>query len=307
MFNSRSHTFSLAVISLFIVGFIVVNVKTAQGSPDATRAAQTVPTRTPIPPTAGPSQPSQPSQPSVTATPANTATPTTIPTRTPTYTPVPTIFVGVTAEPCGSQPTVWAISTANLRSGPGMEYPIIGNLIYNEARAIVGRAQDAEWWLLPLSETETAWVANIAVTVQGDVSHVPVVPAPPLNGVTPTAAAVTWNPTPNPMCPTAVPPTETPTAAPAADAASAAETPPPAVSAETAVSEAAVSPSPTIAPTATIIVEPTAMEPTAVPPTAMPLDNGVNDESAGASNFLFIGGGLLLLSGLALLLFKRKS
>ncbi len=298
-------------IRLFLFFFITIGIFIFFGvltEPAATsQAAQTVPTRTPIPdpptavpPTSRPSQPPPPPQATVT----NTAEPTTIPTVTSTPTMIPTIFMGVTAEPCGRQPTVWAISTANLRLGPGTDYAIVGNLIFNEARAIVGRAESAEWWLLPLTETETAWVSNSAVTVQGDISQLPIVPAPSIHGATPTAAAEKWNPTPNPICPTAVPATATATASPSSISVAAVDT---AVPALTATPEP--SPTDTIAPTLTATAVPIntpALPPTAVP-TAVPLDDGVEEEGTAVSNFLLIGGGLLLLSGVLLFIFKRKS
>ena len=83
---------------------------------------------------------------------------------------------------------------------------------------IIGRAEEAEWWLIQLADGGQGWVADNAVIVEGYISIVPALTAPPLNGQTPTPGAP-WNPTPYPFCTvtpthtataTAVPPTSTP-------------------------------------------------------------------------------------------------
>ena len=323
MFNLRSISLFLVIAGLFASIALRVNA-----TPETTHTAQTIITRTPTssPPTAAPPNPtSPPAPPQATATAINTAVPTTTPTITPTATRIPAIFLGVTAEPCGRPPTIWTISTANLRAGPGTDYAIIGNLIYNESRAILGRAEDAEWWLLPLTENETAWVANSAVTVQGDISDLPIVPVPPLNGATVTPAATTWNPTPNPICPTAVPATETATITPSATASATVDVTAMAIATTTAAAEsvAAVSTAtaqpttgssastPTLTATAIIAantpIAPATVVNDAAQPTAVPLDGeDEGEEKTAVSNFLLIGGGLLLLGGVALLLFKRQ-
>ena len=324
MFNFRSLSLFLVIAGLFASVALRVNAK-----PNASYAAQTIITRTPTssPPTAVPPQPTSPPPPppQATATATNTAVPTIPPTIKPTATRTPAIFLGVTAEPCGRPPTVWTISTANLRAGPGTGYEIVGNLRYNESRAILGRAKDTEWWLLPLTETETAWVANSAVTVQGDISGLPIVPAPPLDGATVTPAATTWEPTPNSACPTktvtvtpsatAVPTTETATITSSATAVPVTKTatiaPPTAttiVPAKTAVEadKATITPAATIVTVETAVSANAAITPATAQPTAAPLDDGSETEKTAVSNFLLIGGGLLLLGGSLLLLLKRK-
>jgi hypothetical protein len=146
-----------------------------------------------------------------------------------------------TAVSCGFPPTLQAQNTTRVRTGPGADYEVLGRLSYLETRPIVGRAADAEWWVIQLTNQQTGWVANAVVTVQGNIGGVPIVAAPERNGVAPTPGPL-WQPTPNPDCPvtptvTPAPPTETPETAVPTDTAvptetnepspTATETPPP--------------------------------------------------------------------------------
>jgi hypothetical protein len=142
-----------------------------------------------------------------------------------------------TAVSCGFPPTLQAQDTTRIRTGPGADYEIIGRLTYLETRPIVGRAVDSEWWVIQLTEEQIGWVANAVVTVQGNISGVPVLAAPEINGNTPTPGPL-WQPTPNPNCPV------TPTITPA----------PPTTAPETAV------PTATAVPTETSKPSPTATE-----------------------------------------------
>ncbi|NHZ72644.1 MAG: SH3 domain-containing protein [Aquificales bacterium] len=138
-----------------------------------------------------------------------TATPTLIPV---TLVPTPDGGFMPTAVACGFPPTAQAINTARVRSGPGTDYGIIGQLVYLETRPIVGRAADSEWWVIQFANNEIGWVANAVVTVHGNTSGIPIAEAPPINGEEPTPGPL-WNPTPNPDCPDA--PSATPSATPA--------------------------------------------------------------------------------------------
>jgi len=61
------------------------------------------------------------------------------------------------------------------------------------------RAADAAWWLIVFPDDSEGWVFDQAVIVDGYTSNVPIVPAPPIDGSTPTPGSP-WQPTPNPIC-----------------------------------------------------------------------------------------------------------
>lgn len=163
---------------------------------------------TPIPPTAtqssgGGGNPNPTTAPTATDIP-NTATPTLVPV-TLVATPVGGFIP--TAVSCSSSPTVQAKNTTRVRSGPGTDYDIIGQLVYLETRPIVGRAANATWWVIQFANNEIGWVSNAVVNVDGNTSGIPLVGAPPINGEEPTPEPL-WEPTPNPDCP--ITPTATP-------------------------------------------------------------------------------------------------
>lgn len=183
--------------------------------------AQTIPTRTPtpsptIPPTAtsddGGDDGGGNNTPVPTPLPEDTPTP--IPTSTTAVTVAPTPEDGFypTALPCGDEPTLQALSTTNVRGGPGLGYDVVGTLVFLEVRPVTGRAEFTDWWQVRMFDNSVGWVSDAVVTVQGYTGLVPIITPPPLpDGTTPTPVAL-WEPTPNPSCtpqPTATP-TETP-------------------------------------------------------------------------------------------------
>lgn len=202
------------ILFIFIVGLTAAFFLKPQskshdvlGMPNFTVVTRTS-TPEPQPPTSTPdnSKPNPTSRPpdpdSPTATPIaveNTATPTLVPVRL-----VETPLGGFlpTAVACGTPATAQAKNTTRVRSGPGTEYGIVGELVYLEVRPIVGRAVDSEWWIIQFSNKETGWIANAVVTVQGNTSGIPAIAAPLLNGAT-TTPGPQWQPTVNPVCPTA--------------------------------------------------------------------------------------------------------
>jgi uncharacterized protein YraI len=128
------------------------------------------------------------------------------PTAAPTSTPAPPSPT-VAATPPASTATatatqrsrVLAQNTANLRSGPGKAYPLVGRLASGESAEIIARNASGDWWQLARSGQSPAWVAGTTVKVQGPIDTVAVaenVPPPP--------------PPPTAGPPTAPPPTQAP-------------------------------------------------------------------------------------------------
>lgn len=105
-------------------------------------------TATPEPPTATPEPP--------TATPEPpTATP-----EPPTATPEPRPEVVV------NNPRV------NVRSGPGADFAVLGQVLQGQRLEIVGRDQAAEWWQICCFEGQTGWLASEVVTAEGPLERV---------------------------------------------------------------------------------------------------------------------------------------
>ncbi len=155
---------------------------------------------TPLPLTPSPSPSATHSSASPTETPQATlssspapppAAPTTNPTPRPTRTSTPTItFTSTPTSTPTATPAPLAKQNANLRSGPGTNYPRVGSVSAGENLKIVGRTEDGSWYKL----ANGAWIA--AFLVKGLQSNPPIVqdiPTPP-----PT-------PTPKPPKPTGKP------------------------------------------------------------------------------------------------------
>jgi hypothetical protein len=108
-----------------------------------------------------------------------------IPTETPTPTQTPTPFVQVES------------GLVALRTGPGIEYPLLAQLGPEIPVAIIGRSEDSAWLELCCVSGQTVWVVTTHVKVNNDIRGVPVSAAAP------------------PPPPTATPiPTDTPTVTP---------------------------------------------------------------------------------------------
>jgi len=271
----------------------------------------TIPTRTPTPvptePGGGNDNPPPPPPPPATDIPATEppATPTAEP-----FTPAPTPEGGFfpTAAPCAENPTVFAnLGTTNVRQGPGVEYDAINQLVFLEVRQIIGRTANAPWWLITLEDGSSGWVADNAVSANGNLLLVPIVDPPALDGVVPTPGAP-FNPGINSGCP---PPTTTsvPTDTPVAESTPAA-----------AESEAVVAATATPAPSETALPSATPVQstPTAVPlgtspaadiistplPTAVPLPDDATADGNGIGIY-FLATAIFLLIATALFIRRR--
>jgi uncharacterized protein YraI len=277
-------------------------------------SAQTWPTRTPTPdpneppppppppgdPTAQPEPPGDPGVQPTEAAAEATATTAALATAVATREILPT------AGACGEPPTVQAPTGVNVRTGPGTNYDVESGLLTGDVRPIVGRASNAQWWLIELAGGKLGWVADRTVTVQGYTGNVPLVAAPAIGNVTPTPGPI-WQPTTNPTCvPTA-------TATPEATSVAATQSQPEATAAATTAATAVGAdvenvdtpqPEPTVSiaaqtPTATIFVAQGAIA------TAVPLNT--TGSGSGSSWILFAGLTLVLTGGIAFIVLERRS
>lgn len=102
----------------------------------------------------------------------------------------------------GNKPELIAPGPVNIRSGPGINYTVIGTLNANTAMAIVGRNVDASWWQIKITSDRIGWVSDAVVNAH-NTEGVPVVEAPsPPEQPTPVAAQpAADNPPPAPEKP----------------------------------------------------------------------------------------------------------
>jgi heat shock protein HslJ/uncharacterized protein YraI len=102
-----------------------------------------------------------------------------------------------TPEPGDPTATVIARKGVNVRTGPGLNFPVIGIAPFGSTLEVVGVSADGTWWVInvPAATGGNGWVSDEFVRVQ-DSDGVMVIPSPP---------------TPTPVA------TPTPTATPAPD------------------------------------------------------------------------------------------
>jgi len=104
------------------------------------------------------------------ATAAATLIPTLVPTLIPTLIPPTATLQGVTITI--KQPM------QNVRTGPGNQYDILGQMQQGEQAAVTGASLDYTWVVINFRGTQ-GWLAGYLATVTGDLRSVPVIPAPP--------------------------------------------------------------------------------------------------------------------------------
>ena len=203
--------------SLLIFPLIVSSIFVLNSIPSRIVSAQTIPSRTPTPSGGGATATDDPGGPgpNPTAPPTSTSS---VAQSTATFTPTflpPTPEDGFlpTALPCSLEVTIRSLASGiNVRGGPGLEYNIVGSLLLQEVRPLIGRAPRAPWWQIELADGTEGWVADNLVDVSGYTGNVPVVEPPALeNGATVTPGTP-WSPTPRPEC--TPPPTATTTSTP---------------------------------------------------------------------------------------------
>ncbi len=112
------------------------------------------------------------------------------------------------SQPASPTPAVIAVANLNVRTGPGLEYPVIGQLLAGESALVMARNPETTWFeiIYPANSNTRGWVsASVEYVQRISTDSVPVtaVPLPP----TPTATAL-------PPTATALPPTATPTSTP---------------------------------------------------------------------------------------------
>jgi hypothetical protein len=80
--------------------------------------------------------------------------------------------------PAAGGASLVAPGAVNIRSGPGLNYGVIGTLNANTPMTIVGRNTDASWWQIRITDGAQGWVSD-AVVSASNTQGVPLVDAPP--------------------------------------------------------------------------------------------------------------------------------
>jgi uncharacterized protein YraI len=171
----------IGVIALVGLAMLIYALLGAFGGGSGTPVAQATntpaPTRVVIIPTAtaAPALPTDTSAPPATDTAA-------APAATDTSVAPP-----ATAAPSG--PVVSVFQPANVRSGPGVNYTVIGGLNSGSTAEVVGRDSSGTWYVITYGGGR-GWISNQVASYNGDTNALPVVqaPPPPATAVPPTAA-----------------------------------------------------------------------------------------------------------------------
>lgn len=198
-------------LSLILIVLIILLASTSglvSGEVLKDNVNQTWPTRTPTPeiePTGQPDRddpapvPPGSSQPDANHTPTSSETlPAEVPIIVPTATP-DDFYSIPTASPCGNPPTILALGSVSVRTGPAIDYPLVGSLTFSEVRIIIGRSEFTPWWLVQFDEILQGWVSDSAVMVHGYTGNAPLV-TPSTERVNTISENDKWNPTPLPHC-----------------------------------------------------------------------------------------------------------
>jgi hypothetical protein len=179
---------SLSLLSLSIAvglgGYLVGKREASTGTPTITS------TYTPIAP---PSPPAAYSTPYIYTSYTPTVPPSVIPMVT--WTPIPTPTNAPTATPSATPTVVWTstptkmlpqamvvVSALNVRSGPGVEYPVIDVASAGKVFDVVGTIPCRNWLQVITADGGFGWISNkpAYISVFGSMDSIPLVqPAPP--------------------------------------------------------------------------------------------------------------------------------
>ncbi|MCS6910145.1 MAG: SH3 domain-containing protein [Anaerolineales bacterium] len=171
----------LALVGVAMLGFALISLIDQSPPPPPTQPIAQLPTTAPTVPIVIPTATAPPP-----ATPTEAAPPTVAPTDTQAA-PAPATTTAPTT------PVLTINVPANVRSGPGINYPVIGGLSVGATAEVVGRDASATWYVINYQGGQ-GWVSNQVAQYSGDTNALPVIAAPP----TPRPIATPVPPTPTP-------------------------------------------------------------------------------------------------------------
>jgi uncharacterized protein YgiM (DUF1202 family) len=101
----------------------------------------------------------------------------------------------------------------NVRSGPGLDFDLLGRLDAGDEAAVLGKSETGEWWQIAYEDGEDglAWVADAVVDFSGDAASVPVIVLGVPTATSTVTPTPTIPPTPDPTLTPTITPTPTPT------------------------------------------------------------------------------------------------
>ena len=76
--------------------------------------------------------------------------------------------------PSGDSVTMAAYGRVNVRSGPGMQYNIVGQFDVDDTAQVTGRSDTNDDWLYIENDDLKGWVAYFTVTIEGNPDNLPV-------------------------------------------------------------------------------------------------------------------------------------
>jgi len=129
--------------------------------------------------------------------PTESATPTPTPTSTATASLTPTLTSTSTETPTPAQTSAPLIKAevianfGNIRTGPGEVYKIMGTVGPGLKLIVLGKNEDESWIEVDLGLSQSAWISADLVVLDGDLSTVPVIAAPPTTTPTPILPRIT--------------------------------------------------------------------------------------------------------------------
>jgi hypothetical protein len=100
-------------------------------------------------------------------------------------------------EPAQQEVRVTVKRGANLRGGPGTNYPVVGGAREGDEFTVTGRTEKSDWLQIAGPRGNRVWIAAFLVEAPGDLGKVPVV-APPVAPTPPAANAVVAPPPASP-------------------------------------------------------------------------------------------------------------
>ena len=124
-----------------------------------------------------------------------TLTPTPIPALIPAFTPASNDLAAVTSTEGSNDDSsmLTAVVGLNVRTGPGVDYPIVGKLAQGQSTPIIGKNPEGTWWQIvhPPGSGSLAWVsadAQYSTASNSGAVQIAQLPSPPPPTATPTSA-----------------------------------------------------------------------------------------------------------------------
>ena len=79
----------------------------------------------------------------------------------------------------GTSVAIVRVDVANVRSGPGTAYSVVGQLKMNQVCPITGRNTDNSWWLLDCANGIAGWISDSVVRTVADPDSIPIIAVQP--------------------------------------------------------------------------------------------------------------------------------